>query len=1300
MKNILKTILVTVGLFIASTALATPYTCYNTYSGQNCGTDYVMSGLNCGAATDPGDPNASSVASWDAYCDALTHGSGVNCLSTAWNAAFNAGVCRCDTGYTGSACDTCATNYILIGGNCVYFSSHSIIYDDDVTGSSATPDTYVSTVNPVTGADYDKISLYASGGIIGLLDPAGDTLTLNASTNDGSTNIIDGQDSDDVSQFYVDTDGEINGYRLATTPNQLGTIFGPETLSDTSIEAWTDANTPTTWGILPYPGPSGATVTREAGTVHTGTYSAALYGGVGGGGGNYIYQCSTGQTPADDFGVGFWVYGTAGDQFEVMVYNDDPITGTPTEMWDDATSAWIAFSLPPSAKVFNLAATDWNNEGLLFPVPASGTMCYLFSAQDTKTAYLDDVTAVTIVTTPPMALFDFLNPTDESKMGLTDYLFKFRTTGGTPKTWLAMNGSGIFESDLTVLNFGLEDITTAADISITGSGDLSVADESYLNDVEVALLTNDLSGASSDYIITLTDVTARTTPMIYNQMGSASFPVATDGASLQTNILATTANAASAYEARIDSQGLAAGELISGFNSLLYDHASDEANSFVAGYVAKFSVPTAGLGKAVGFLTDNRVEQLDYDLMSVGYDLRLRAELGVGATGEGPDIVFDAGEAQTEGKGGGFIFNAGDAATAIAADLVGGGFKIDLGMSTGSAWPGLFTIALDGNDFLDVTSTDMSEVYTASHATGAGAVGYILGILEDMTTGQYLLKITDNLAAVSEDIVKIAYDGAVELGTWGKIDTLSGSTNSMNFTSGASGNVEAFTFNTGSVNSGYKLITVKNDGNTKLFVMDDGAIFSGADANTTDFPSTQGVFSNADTGFGFLSETGLLGEAVASAAQYGAGVAGFCETSSAQGCYGGYFASGVTDSTDTDSSRAVQGVSIATRTGLTGTNTAFYANADNGIANYSFYGLSGKMFNEDEVLIGAEANNTDYPNAQVVISTVDIGASSSNVSGLVVEAVAIPAQPAYAIASIAISKAQSGYGVYAGAQPSASSDAGDAVGLFADSSRTHSGGDNLAVYANATGSDTANWSFFGAAGNMYNSGAVQIGSSTLATDFPNAKVMVSQADTGYTTNDRVGIISEATADGSNNGVGLVGVAETSSAKAAYGVQGIGRVNLSTDALNAVGVYGTSTETHAGGLNVGGYFEANNSATVTDKDYGIFVADGKTKLLGGLLRNTRAITATPAQTTQEDDIMHVTQTATEAVSLVLETDTCNDVFDYGRQITVKDAGGLAGTNNITVSTEGAEKIDGADTYVINSNYASIDLYCYGNNWFVH
>jgi len=64
----------------------------------------------------------------------------------------------------------------------------------------------------------------------------------------------------------------------------------------------------------------------------------------------------------------------------------------------------------------------------------------------------------------------------------------------------------------------------------------------------------------------------------------------------------------------------------------------------------------------------------------------------------------------------------------------------------------------------------------------------------------------------------------------------------------------------------------------------------------------------------------------------------------------------------------------------------------------------------------------------------------------------------------------------------------------------------------------------------------------------------------------------------------------------------------------------------------------------------------------------------------------------AVSLLTADKVAN------RMVVVKDESGGAATHNITISTQGTEKIDGADTKVISTNYAAVRLICDGSNWF--
>ena len=79
----------------------------------------------------------------------------------------------------------------------------------------------------------------------------------------------------------------------------------------------------------------------------------------------------------------------------------------------------------------------------------------------------------------------------------------------------------------------------------------------------------------------------------------------------------------------------------------------------------------------------------------------------------------------------------------------------------------------------------------------------------------------------------------------------------------------------------------------------------------------------------------------------------------------------------------------------------------------------------------------------------------------------------------------------------------------------------------------------------------------------------------------------------------------------------------------------------------------------------------------------------------DGILHVTYTATGAVTIALPSSQCINSRPF---ITIKDAGGNANTNNITLETEGSEKIDGADTLSLQTDNGSFRLYPYNSNWF--
>lgn len=109
--------------------------------------------------------------------------------------------------------------------------------------------------------------------------------------------------------------------------------------------------------------------------------------------------------------------------------------------------------------------------------------------------------------------------------------------------------------------------------------------------------------------------------------------------------------------------------------------------------------------------------------------------------------------------------------------------------------------------------------------------------------------------------------------------------------------------------------------------------------------------------------------------------------------------------------------------------------------------------------------------------------------------------------------------------------------------------------------------------------------------------------------------------------------------------------------------------------------------------------GASSLLGALSiaqspRLRRVATAVSVSTTVEG-IVGVTNTAAPR-TITLSTDD----LEAGRVIIIKDESGGAGTNNITVTAQnpGTNKIDGANTQVISTNYGVLRVYGNGTHWF--
>lgn len=100
--------------------------------------------------------------------------------------------------------------------------------------------------------------------------------------------------------------------------------------------------------------------------------------------------------------------------------------------------------------------------------------------------------------------------------------------------------------------------------------------------------------------------------------------------------------------------------------------------------------------------------------------------------------------------------------------------------------------------------------------------------------------------------------------------------------------------------------------------------------------------------------------------------------------------------------------------------------------------------------------------------------------------------------------------------------------------------------------------------------------------------------------------------------------------------------------------------------------------------------------GGQHWNTTTVNTSTYDVLITDHVLLVTYTTTGAVtSLTLPTAQTLD----GRVLVIKDAGGNANTNNITIDTEGSQTIDGSATFTLDGDDEYLKLCSDGSNWFI-
>jgi hypothetical protein len=153
--------------------------------------------------------------------------------------------------------------------------------------------------------------------------------------------------------------------------------------------------------------------------------------------------------------------------------------------------------------------------------------------------------------------------------------------------------------------------------------------------------------------------------------------------------------------------------------------------------------------------------------------------------------------------------------------------------------------------------------------------------------------------------------------------------------------------------------------------------------------------------------------------------------------------------------------------------------------------------------------------------------------------------------------------------------------------------------------------------------------------------------------------------------------------------------FSEGSTDLVGI-GTQTPSHrltvAGGVSGSGVLQAAGATTLGST----LDVSGSAIFGAGITHNRAAITAA-TYTILVTDYYIGADTTSNAITLTLPPAA---TAGGGKTYIIKDEGGAAATNNITIDGDGSETVDGVTTADIISPYGSLNLYSDGSNWFVY
>lgn len=159
---------------------------------------------------------------------------------------------------------------------------------------------------------------------------------------------------------------------------------------------------------------------------------------------------------------------TAGTGTPVFVFFNDYFRSA-TQVYNFTTAAWENYTgdlatLDSDNIKAQTTTTEFVEKSVAVVVPVSGKIFIAVSssASDQDPVFVKDLEAKPTVFPDAESLFEFTNASDAANLDANDTVFEFKTTGGTDKSFLKMDGTGVISTELDDINLSGEYVRVKA----------------------------------------------------------------------------------------------------------------------------------------------------------------------------------------------------------------------------------------------------------------------------------------------------------------------------------------------------------------------------------------------------------------------------------------------------------------------------------------------------------------------------------------------------------------------------------------------------------------------------------------------------------------------------------------------------------------------------------------------------------------------------------------------------------------------------------------------------------------------